>query len=169
MGENDKSRLSPRAMRSLFLLSLPGRWYVTSTVFSGLRTGGGETAPQIPLGRARRSDFLNYTREIDVIRNVYVFGGARSEVERGLHLSSDIEIRRRQTAANGGKAIVPSTGLVIDVKPKPIVLQLFTQRRAKPLAVLRVIVSSTTKCAGKKRIARERRVEVPRKIVGNQR
>jgi len=30
-------------------------------------------------------------------------------VEHGLHLSSDIEIRRRQTAANSEKAIVPST------------------------------------------------------------
>ena len=163
MGGNDKSRLSLYAMRSLFLLSLPGRWYVTSTVFSGLRKGSGKTAPQTPLRRLEEVTFWS-TREIDVIRNVYVFGG-RAMVFIYHRTSKSAEGRQQLTA--GKQSYLRR--LVIDGKPKPIVLQLFTQRRAKPLAVPRVIVSSTTKCIGKKRIAREHRVWIPRKIVGNQR
>jgi len=65
----------------------------------------GNRTPNTP-GKARRSGFLNYTRDRCNMKRLCL---RRSKVERSLHLSSNIEIRRRQTAANGGKAIVPST------------------------------------------------------------
>lgn len=121
-----------------------------------MRKGGEETAPQTPLGTARRSGFLNYTRDRCNTKRLCLRRwpvGGRAPVFIYHRTSKSAEGRQQLTA---GKQSYLRTGLVIDVKPKPIVLQLFTQRRAKPLAVLRVIVSSTTKCADKKRIATPR-------------
>jgi len=76
----------------------------------------GNRAPNTP-GRARRSGFLNYTRDRCNMKRLCLW---RSKVERSLHLSSNIEIRRRQTAANVEKQSYLRR-LVIDGKPKPIV------------------------------------------------